>query len=45
MDLETEDSEGDDGEIAAKDEILAELMEQLGGVLEGKLKSKLPPVA
>ena len=41
------EGEGDvgDDEAAAKDEILAELMDQLGGVLEGKLKSKRPPVA
>jgi hypothetical protein len=42
----TEESEDvGDEEVSAKDEILAELMEQLGGVLEGKLKSKQSPVA
>lgn len=37
-----DEAEMGDDEVAAKDEILAELMDQLGGVLEGKLKSKRP---
>lgn len=36
------EDEGSDDEASAKDEILAELMEQLGGTLDEKLKAKRP---